>query len=215
MRWWPWGLTVACLTSLAGPACASEAPPVPAAPTAAADRVLSCDTPFTKDLSRAKLVKLFGAANVTDIDVTGAEGEGSTRETVLYDKKPALRVQLAWADEKNRKGLSGMSVSEGSKRLGPGGIHVGSTVSEVEKANGKPFDMSGLDWDYGGAVLDWHGGALSKKVGPCTLRLGFGDNPHTSEKAGAGVQGDRTLRSDSAAVRAAEPVLIKMELNYE
>lgn len=49
------------------------------------------------------------------------------------------------------------------------GVAIGSTLEELERYNGHPFTFFGFDWDYGGVVTDWQGGALKDH----RLRLGY------------------------------------------
>ena len=179
-----------------------------------AKHVLSCGAPFAKDMTRANLVAAFGAANVSDVDVPGAEGEGSTRETLLFAEKPADRVRIEWADEKTAKGVATVMVTTGSHWLGPNAVHPGSTILELEKVNGKPFFFSGLGWDYGGRIVDWRGGALQAKAGGCTLGILLTDNPATPQAAHDKVQGDTKFRSDNSLARAANPIVVELEVSF-
>jgi hypothetical protein len=196
-------------------AFAAEASPDAAAlREAVAKHVLSCGVPFAKEMTRANLVAAFGAADVSDVDVPGAEGEGSTRETLLFAKKPADRVRIEWADAKTAKGVATVMVTTGSHWLGPNGVHPGSTILELEKVNGKPFIFSGLGWDYGGRIVDWRGGALQAKAGGCTLGILLTDNPATPGAAHDKVQGDAKFRSDNALARAANPIVVELEVSF-
>ncbi|MEI9906086.1 MAG: hypothetical protein WDN06_20890 [Asticcacaulis sp.] len=56
---------------------------------------------------------------------------------------------------------------------GPAGLHLGSTVADVQTANGKAFSVAGFGWDYGGYVTDLKGGSLTGLPGGCTLQLRF------------------------------------------
>lgn len=40
------------------------------------------------------------------------------------------------------------------------GVKIGTTLKDLERLNGGPFSFYGFEWDYGGAVTDWKGGAL-------------------------------------------------------
>jgi hypothetical protein len=193
---------------------AEASPDVAALREGVARHILACGAPFAKDLSRARLVEAFGAAHVSDVDVPGAEGEGSTRETLLFADNPAERVRFEWADEKTAKGVAATTISAGSRWLGPGAVHPGSTIQELEKANGKAFTFYGLDWDYGGKVLDWRGGAFQTKPDGCALGIDLTDNPATAAAAQAKVQGEKKFLSDNALARAARPIVFNLVLSF-
>lgn len=40
------------------------------------------------------------------------------------------------------------------------GIRVGTSLAQLNRLNGRPFEFYGFDWDYGGLVSDWKGGTL-------------------------------------------------------
>ena len=142
-------MVVCCWPASAGAASGSIDP---------AQRTFGCAGSIFRALSKSSLTAAYGASNVSVEKVIGAEGESVTMETVLFSKRPSEKIRIGWTDKAN-KIVSGVDVF-GSKWVGPGGVHVGSTIAELEKANGKPFTFSGLGWDYGGLVKDWRGGAL-------------------------------------------------------
>ena len=41
------------------------------------------------------------------------------------------------------------------------GVRVGTSLGQLNRLNGGPFEFSGFGWDYGGNVTDWRGGALA------------------------------------------------------
>ena len=49
--------------------------------------------------------------------------------------------------------------------------------------------MTGFDWEFGGRVSNWQGGALAKIPGGCELRFGFNpwaDAPDLARDKGSG-----------------------------
>jgi hypothetical protein len=107
---------------------------------------------------------------------------------------------------------------QGPVGLGRGqrnGIHIGSALAEVEKLNGKPFKLSGFDWDYGGHVRDWQGGALAKlQPGGCIVAVEFVHPEDAPEENLAKVTGDMDVLSDSADLRAVEPYVGLLLISY-
>jgi hypothetical protein len=178
----------------------------------AAPRTISCDGPITKDADQAKLIELFGAANVAFQEVSGAEGE-TAMATVVFPKDARSRLEISWQDEAARKRPAAITISDRSQWTGPKGLKIGTTLAEVEKLNGKPFELSGFDWDYGGFVTGWRGGALPE-LGGCTISLRFRHADKVSASALRPVIGDVKLMSSAANVRAAKPTVSEIVVAF-
>ena len=172
-------------------ACTQESATPAAESQHAAALVLSCDM---LDLDRAALSARFGAENFTDQILDGPEGEQYTA-TILFPNDPARRAEIQWADEA-RASVAFFSVSgETSDWTGPHGVRLGASLAEIEQANGKPFNLYGFGWDYGGWSTHWNDGAFA---GPdCLTRMRF-------QARGEGAQGDSEFSSESAEMRAAD-----------
>lgn len=176
--------------------------------------ILSCTGPLAADSSHAKVVAAFGKDNVVYTQVDGAEGE-KIGATVIFPKDPKRRIELFWADEGKRAGLSSARPDKDNRAAAPNGVRPGMTVAEVEKLNGRPFTLSGFEWDYGGSVTDWKGGALAKPAaGGCIVSVRFTLPPNVDEKASAAVAGDREFSSASKAIRAAGPIVEGFALGW-
>jgi hypothetical protein len=188
----------------------------------AGQRIFGCEGKIFRALSKSALAAVYGAKNVSVEKVFGAEGEGESFETALFAQRPAEKLRIGWSDPAN-KIVSDVDVF-GSKWIGPGGIHVGSTIAEVQRANGKAFTFSGLGWDYGGQVRDWKGGALGPvkptRGGPgnsspdCRLDVQLDAAPGTPESAYSAASGEQDIQSDSPKAIAARIVVTKISLSY-
>lgn len=199
---------------VAGAASAQTAPP-PARgvgggppPAEAASRALSCEGLFGPDATHARLVEAFGPQNVVFEEQPGPEGE-TYMATVLFPKRAADRLVVTWKDEKRRAKPEALTARSGSRWALSSGLKPGSTLAEVEAANGKPFTLSGFDWDYGGFVTDWRGGALAKAMGPCVVGVRFEPGPGAKKDAASG---DAKFQSNGAPMRAARPVVSEITL---
>jgi hypothetical protein len=151
---------------------------------------------FSPDTTLPDLQRRFGASNVKAQEIPGAEGE-SFRGVLLFSDDPTRRATIYFQDQQNLLGLAMVSIDEDRSqwRLASG-IGIGTPLSEVRRINGKPFTFSGFDWDYGGTIIDWHGG----KLGPASdgavfariqLRMPQGDAGHNAYP-----QGDSQFSSD-------------------
>ena len=72
-------------------------------------------------------------------------------------------------------------------------------MADVQTANGKAFQASGFDWDYGGLVTDWNGGAFAPENN-CVTQVGFQPGADTQQAEGEGSFG-----SDSPAMKSRKP----------
>src|SRR5271155_2865158 len=189
---------------------------------APAQRTFGCTGPIFRALSKSSLVVAYGASNVSLEKVIGAEGESVTMETALFAKRPTEKSGSDGAIRPKRKFPTSRIL--GSKWVGPPGVHVGSTIAELEKANGKPFPFSGLGWDYGGLVKDWRGGALGPvkptRGGPgnlppdCRMDVELASAPSAPEAATAAVSGAQDFKSDDPKVAAAHILVAKITFSY-
>ena len=103
----------------------------------------------------------FGAGNVEVAEIPGAEGE-SFRGVLLFPDDPGRRATVYFQDPQNLLGLAMVSIDEDHSQWKlVSGVGIGTPLSEVRRINGKPFTFSGFDWDYGGTIIDWHGGKLA------------------------------------------------------
>ncbi|MGH6952207.1 MAG: hypothetical protein ACREH4_15195, partial [Vitreimonas sp.] len=92
---------------------------------------------------------------------------------------------------------------------GPHDLSIGDALAEIETANGRPFQLWGFGWDYGGWASDWQGGALASADG-CTVRVRF----QARSNANAHAIGEAAFMSDDPAVRAADAAVTEFGLMY-
>lgn len=145
-------------------------------------------------------------------DLPGAEGE-TYRGLVLFPKAADRRIEVAFSNDKAMR-ASGLILRDTARtsRWSVGGISIGSSLAEVQKANGKPFLVSGFEWDYGGFVTDWKGGALAGPMqGGCTVMIRF-DRRSAAPKSLLG-DGVKVASDDPTLVRWS-PVVTEIGVNF-
>lgn len=99
-----------------------------------------------------------------------------------FDSNPDLSSQIKW------------KISNG--------IKIGSTLSEVQKINGKSFNLSGFEWDYPGVVSSWLNGSIASE-----LSVVF---QQTAKKQPSGYEqilGNVIISSDNPVLRETDPVV--------
>ncbi len=158
--------------------------------------------------SEKNLIGYFGATNVKHQKVSLGEGE-TADGTVIYPNDAKRRASFVWKNTKKRDVPEIIFVCDKPSlwRL-PNEITTGTTLIELEKLNGKPFKLSGFDWDNGGNVLSWNGGKLesllkskSGKVS-ATLQLVPTSTHYPDE-----LIGDREILSSNANMHKLNPAV--------
>jgi hypothetical protein len=196
-------VAVTTLVLLTSSALAQTAPPQ--------EGPITCASPVAPDDTERSLKQRFGKDAVVQ-DLPGAEGE-TYRGVVLFPKATERRIEVAFTDDKAKR-ASGLTLRDTAKtsRWSVGGVTIGSSLAEVQKANGKPFLVSGFDWDYGGFVTDWKGGTLSRPLqGGCTVTIRFGKTTGAPKSlSGDGVK----AASDNATLVKWAPVVTEIGVNF-
>ena len=151
--------------------------------------------PLTAAIGADGLRRIYGAQNVREDEVPGAEGE-TFHGVILFPQDQTRTAYVYFQDEKTLNGLKLVRV------FGPfsqwkldNGIGIGTPLSEVLRRNGKPIRFYGLDWDYGGTITEWNGGRLAPREEDRvrrTLRLGGREGA----AARSYPMGDREFSSD-------------------
>jgi hypothetical protein len=195
----------------------------PAAATGA--QTLTCDAPFNKDTTEESLIAAFGKDNVEYKSVPGAEGM-ETNATVIFPNDPSKMLTVFWWDEDKRSRPAAVTVQADYAADPDGmnpwktdvqwqtaeGVKIGSDIAAVEKANGKPFKISGFGWDYGGFAVSWEEGALdAAQRNGCNLLMRFAPQ---GEQTPDGAQGDVELMSDAKDVIASKPRVTEFSISY-
>ncbi|KRD78714.1 hypothetical protein [Lysobacter sp. Root983] len=182
---------------------AAAAPASGQAASAAADSATAADFvlpgDFAPDTGPDELRKRYGAANVRLGKVPGAEGEEFSG-VILFPDDPTRRAYLYFQNEQSLQGLSLVRVfGPQSKWTLDNGLRVGMPLPEMVALNGKPISFYGLEWDYGGTIVDYHGGKLDarkdEQVGR-SASLGLRDNGDQGVPQGKTPVGEGTYSSD-------------------
>jgi len=148
--------------------------------------------PIEKGMTLFGLKTLFGADKLKFVDLPGAEGE--TIPGAIAYKGTDREVQVVFNPEGDEKEIIEVRIVGKGWKF-PDGLAKNMTVEQVEKANGKPYKVSGFDWDYGG-YADFKGGKLDGKV---SVRFS-----HGSKELDKSLIGDRSIPSTDKKLRDAK-----------
>ena len=196
-------LTVAVSVLFASPAIAQTAAPT--------EGPITCASPVAPSDTAKSLMQRYGKEAVMQ-ELPGAEGE-TYKGLVLFPKANDHRLEVAFTEDKS-KHVSGLTLRDSAKtsKWNVNGITIGSRLDDVQKANGKAFLVAGFEWDYGGFVTDWKGGALARPMqGGCRVTIRF-DRKSAAPKSllGDGVK----VASDNAALVKWSPVVTEIGVNF-
>lgn len=212
-------LGIAAALAFGGLASAAEAV---AAPPKDAVQTLACTGPFAKDTSEAKLKAAFGEKNVVYKNVGGPEGTDAYASVVFPDD-PGRSIAVFWSDEEKREKPAALQVDMIYQDDQPDpwatpvdwatadGLKIGSAIEKVQKINGKAFELSGFDWDYGGNVIDWKEGKFAKPDSDgCSFSPTFSESGQLGDKA----VGDVQIMSDDPDVLKGKVRIARLTLGY-
>jgi hypothetical protein len=164
-------------------------PPAADAPIAepSVDAALVLPGPFAEATTVADFEAMFGKPNVTVSEVRDPGGRVS-RSLVLFPEDPLRRAYVAFHDDEAMTGVASIMVRDaGSLWRGKHGVHVGMSLADLRKANGKPFYFSGFDDEHRGWIRDQWSPALDDDA---TLgALDVGENEHMYFGVDLGVRG--------------------------
>src|SRR5271170_3658583 len=175
--------------------------------------VIACDGVFGRDSSHAKLASAFQSRNVTFTQV-GASSGGKVMASVLYARSPKQRLEVWWSQPASRSDTHLIVINGQSDWIAPGELHLGLTLAELEKLNGKPFKLSGFDKDHVAALSDWNGGQLGALTGGCKIGINLRAGPKTPSAAISDLPADRAFTSSDAALRAVNPTVSEILIAY-
>jgi len=151
---------------------------------------------ISKFTTGGQMSELYGddVEPTTDIQL----GEGTRTGGYLLYPGTKNQAEIMLPDEGS--GISRLTVRIAGKdsdwRLAGSELRIGTTLAELEEMNGKPFELSGYEWDNGGTVTDWKGGKL-KDIGVVTSYGGGGSGSRGIDRS---VIGDQLISSDNPAL---------------
>jgi hypothetical protein len=190
----------------------ADQPPQPARAAEPA-RAVACTGAFAKTSSHLALATRYGSQNLTFGEVDGPDGS-KLMASVLYPNDPKRRLEVLWENEAGRSGTSLVAINGQSTWTAPKGLRLGMPLAALEKLNGKPFKLTGLDKDNVGSVIDWQGGALAKLPGGCKIGIRLSPDPKAPAEARGELAGDKEFLSSDASVKAIKPKIVEILVGY-
>jgi hypothetical protein len=175
--------------------------------------IIACSGVFARDSSHTKLASAFQSRNVSYTQVDTNSG-GKAMASVLYAKDPKRRLEVWWSKPATKSDTHLLVINGQSDWIAPGELHLGLTLAELEKLNGKPFKLSGFDRDHVATLSDWDGGTLSALAGGCKIGISLRADTRAAAATLSGLPADRAFTSSDASLRAANPTVSEILVAY-
>jgi hypothetical protein len=131
---------------------------------------ITCTGIWAPNTSEIALQRRFGSrVRSQKVDV----GDGNEEEGAAIDPdKPQSTVFVLWKDSTWRRNPASIRIPRQSRQQTYSGIGIGTTLKDLERLNGAPFDLVGFDFDYSGTVTSWRDGRLARVGGTaCELKV--------------------------------------------
>jgi hypothetical protein len=178
----------------------------------AGPRQFECTGPFAPNTTAINIAADFGQANVITGNIMSPDGS-TAPGIILLPNDSALSLEIAWKDPANMVAPRRVAFTE-STAWTVNGVGIGTSLSDLERANGKPFRIQGFGGNAGGVVADWRGGRLGNLGGGCVLGAQLALSAGASDGAQARISGPKVYASNDPAIRAANPSVGVFWVNY-
>jgi hypothetical protein len=161
--------------------------------------------------TRAELVRMYGPANVVDQDIDMGEGDMEPA-TFLFPEDPERQLEIVWKDPSTKVEPASAEIrGKKSRWHAAHGVTLGTSVSELERINGRPFHfaLTNAGTDQADELILWRGGALQKEFAiDGQVALGLEWTPAKGAKPSR--PSDFKVDSDNASWLAQNPHVVRM-----
>ena len=151
-----------------------------------------------------------GQQNISQ-DSLFLEGDFQGVFTTLW-KGQDKEIEIHWKEKQAPfKTINYLEINRpGSPYQLTNGIKIGTSLKEIEKLHGRPLNLFGLGWDYGGTFIDFGQGKLQGDI-PCFGGVFSIDD--SAYDAAKDIIGDKKVSSDNPAFDKIEAKLIKIRIS--
>lgn len=162
---------------------------------------------ITARTTEAELERLYGAENLKIMRIPVAEGE--EQEGVVLFPGTNKEIEIIWQAASSEGTPAFVRITQDSTVWKTEeGITIGSSLEALEKINGKPFNLYGFEWDYGGLVTNWNKGNLNQHFVVALV-------PQDFNALKEDMLGEMQLTSDDPKVRALKAKVGSIVVTFE
>lgn len=166
--------------------------------------------------SHRDLTRMFGD-RVVDTMIHMGEAQFAPG-TVVHPDDPVRRIEVVWFDSARARPWRIQVAGDSTVWSIDPGVTLGTSLSELERLNARPFSLTGFGWDYGGTVMGWDQGRLEQALfggdGRVILRLAV-DSARTGSDAARAVTGDGVFPSSHPAMQRLDPNVRQIIVEYD
>jgi hypothetical protein len=178
--------------------------------------------PITRETTRADLDELFGKENVRDGSLDRSDLPEAA--TIVMGSDTSAALAITWDKERPATIHICFGTQSGPCRWRTAsGIRIGLPLEELQKLNGKAFQLMGYGFGDEGTVTSWRHGSLEEDPAACghlAVRLtpaaeveGNGLSKQES-KLLKQLHGDKPYSSSSFPVQELSPVVSALEFQF-
>jgi len=172
--------------------------------------------PVAADTDERQLIRRYGKDQVGREQIPVDDEGGSRLGTSLFPRS-VDELKIVWREgafDRPQRVLL-LLLQPGSRWKTPDGIGVGTTLKELETANGGEFEFAAFAWDGAGWITSWLGGRLVSRCPTDLIRLrlraqGFDRLTWQEQEPLTGSQ--RQLRSSDPALGKLRLVIGQIEV---
>jgi hypothetical protein len=150
----------------------------------------------------SQLEELYGKEHVVSHGATDLNGnDAGTAYYVFPDTDNEMEVIFD-----GEKGTAITFTKERAKWKSPFGIKVGDPLDKVIKVNGRDFKINGFEWENGGTVDSWEGGAMAGKGVSVLFKANNTGDPKLYDQ----VTGGKKIKTDMSVLKKLDIVVDKI-----
>lgn len=150
---------------------------------------------ITPGMPMAKIENLYGTGELVSREIEVGEGQTVPGYALFPNTHDELLIELG---EDKQPATVSFSNPRSKWVEETTGLTIGTTLTELRKMNGKPFEFTGFGWDYGGTVTDWKGGKLEGIL----VRLTYAPERLPAEGLDPQLLGDVPVASNHPAIQS-------------
>ncbi len=178
--------------------------------------------PITRATTRAELDELFGKENVRDGSLDRSDLPEAA--TIVLGSDSSAALAITWDRERPATIHICFGTQSGPCRWRTAsGIRIGLPLFELQKLNGKAFQLMGYGFDGEGTVTSWRHGSLDEDPAACghlvvrlTPAAEVQGSPLSKQESNLLKQtrGDKPYSSSSFAMQELSPIVSALEFQF-
>ncbi len=161
---------------------------------------------ITASTTPEQLVEYYGAENVKKDSIHLGEGYYLAGYKLFPGTESEVSLLFPGGKADLRDMQATIDFTATDWKAAQTGVKIGTTLEELERLNGGPFSFYGFEWDYGGAVTDWKGGALKDY----RIRVSYDFKNRENTTLHPSIRGEQETSTENPALRGLDVKVIQI-----